>query len=195
MESLEPTTVEANGGKRTSRREGKPLLPLASGSFEVRMSPLTARRSAVPVVLLAWLVAGTLDIAAAVIYYPIAAGVHPAVILQGIASGVLGTRAFDGGAGAVALGLLFHYLIALIWTVLFFLAARRFEALTRHTIPIGLAYGAVVWAVMNLIVVPLSNVRQRPFNPAEAAIAALILMFCIGLPIVGIIGSHERRGQ
>lgn len=153
---------------------------------------MTANRSAVPVILQAWLVAGTLDIAAAVIYYPVVAGVRPARILQGIASGVLGSSAFDGGAGTAALGLLFHYLIALIWTVLFFLAARRFEALTRHAIPIGLTYGVVVWAVMNLIVLPLSNARQGAFNPTQAALAALILMFCVGLPIVGIIGRHER---
>jgi hypothetical protein len=137
-------------------------------------------------------VAGTLDITAAVTYYPMTAGVRPERILQGIASGVLGSRAFAGGAGAAVLGLLFHYLIALIWTVLFFLAAERFKALTRHAILIGLAYGVVVWAVMNLIVLPLSNVRRGPFNPVQAAIAALILIFCIGLPIVGIIGKHVR---
>ena len=73
-------------------------------------------------------------------------------------------RAFDGGAGTAALGLLLHYVIALVWTVLFFLAARRFGALTRHPIPVGLSYGVVVWAVMNLIVLPLSNARRGPFN-------------------------------
>ena len=120
---------------------------------------MTARSSAVRVVLLAWLVAGTLDILAAVTYYPLTTGVRPAAILRGIASGVLGARAFDGGAATAALGLLLHYVIALIWTMAFLLAARRLEPLTRHPIP---------------------------------AIAALILMFCIGLPIAGIIGRHAR---
>jgi len=153
---------------------------------------LTARSSAVYFVLLAWLVAGSLDITAAVTYYPLMTGVRPAVILRGIASGVLGSRAFDGGAGTAALGLLLHYMIAFIWTMAFFLAARKFDALTKHPIPVGLTYGVVVWAVMNLIVLPLSNARPRPFNPAQAAIAALILMFCIGLPIAGIIGRYAR---
>jgi hypothetical protein len=155
-------------------------------------SPLTARSSAVGVVLLAWLVAGTLDITAALTYYPLAAGIRPAAILRGIASGVLGSKAFDGGAATAALGLLLHYVIALIWTLVFFLAARKFDALTRHTIPVGLTYGIIVWAVMNLIVLPLSNVRRGPFNPAQAAIAAVILMFCIGLPIVTIIARYAR---
>jgi hypothetical protein len=153
---------------------------------------LNTKRSDVTVVLFAWLVAGTLDITAAVTYYPLTVGIRADRILQGIASGVLGPGAFDGGAGAAALGLLFHYLIAFIWTVLFFLVARRFKALTRHTIPVSVTYGVVVWAVMNLIVVPLSKARHGPFNPTQAAVAAVILILCIGLPIVGIVGKHER---
>jgi hypothetical protein len=153
---------------------------------------LNSKRSDLRAVLLAWLVAGTLDITAALTYYPLTAGVRAERILQGIASGVFGSSAFSGGARAAALGLLFHYLIALIWTVLFFLAARRVGVLTRHAIPVGLAYGVVVWAVMNLIVVPLSNARRGPFDPKQAVIAAVILMVCIGLPIVGIIGRNER---
>jgi hypothetical protein len=152
----------------------------------------STRRSDVMVVVFAWLVAGTLDITAAVTYYPLTVGVRPIRILQGIASGVLGRRAFDGGAGAAALGLLFHYLIAFIWTVLFFLVARRFKVMTRHTVSVGAIYGIVVWAVMNLIVVPLSNAGGGPLKLTQAVIAAVILIFCIGFPIVGIVGKHER---
>ena len=150
------------------------------------------KRSDVIVVLVAWLVAGTLDITTALIYYPLRSGVRPEQILQGIASGVLGSGAFQGGGATAALGFLLHYLIALIWTVLFFAASRRFKALTRHTVPIGAAYGVVVWAVMNLLVVPLSNARQGAFNPTKAVIDAVILVCCIGLPIAGIVGRHGR---
>jgi hypothetical protein len=150
------------------------------------------KRSDVMVVVLAWLVAGTLDITAAVTYYPLTVGARPVRILQGIASGVLGRRAFDGGAGTAALGLFLHYVIAFIWTLLFFVAARRFRILTRHTVAVGVTYGVVVWAIMNLIVVPLSNAGRGPFNLKQAIVAAVILMICIGLPIVGIAGAHER---
>ena len=143
------------------------------------------------IVLLAWVVAGTADITAALTYYPLTANVRPMRILQGIASGVLGPTAFQGGLATAALGLAFHYLIALIWTVLFYLAARRFNALTRHVVLTGLAYGVVVWAGMNLIVVPLSRARRGPFDPAQAVVAAVILMLCIGLPIAAIIGRRD----
>jgi hypothetical protein len=153
---------------------------------------LKAKRSDLTVVLFAWLVAGTMDITAAVTYYPLTAGVRVVRLLQNIASGVLGARAFEGGLWTAALGLACHYLIAFVWTVLFFFAARRFKVLLKNVRLTGLAYGVVVWAVMNLIVLPLSRVRRGPFDPAHAIIAAAILVVCIGLPLAGIIGRHER---
>jgi len=54
--------------------------------------------------------------------------------------------------------------------VLFHLAARRFKGLTRHVIPIGVIYGVVVWAVMNLIAcrsATLDKARSiRPKRPS-----------------------------
>jgi uncharacterized membrane protein YagU involved in acid resistance len=114
-------------------------------------------------------------------------------ILQGIASGALGPRAYTGGLATAALGVAFHYAIALIWTVVFFVACRTFRWLGAHPIPIGLAYGVVVWSVMNLVVLPLSNARRGPFNLSGAIIGAVILMFCIGLPIAAIVGRHFSR--
>lgn len=150
------------------------------------------KRNDLTVVLVAWLVAGTLDITAAVTYYPLTTGVRVVRLLQGIASGALGARAFAGGWRTAALGLAFHYVIALFWTVFFFFAGQRFRALLRNVLVTGLAYGVVVWAVMNLMVLPLSRVRRGPFNPVQATIAAIILMLCVGLPIAGIIGRHVR---
>lgn len=143
-------------------------------------------------VLTAWLVAGTLDIAAALIYYPMASGVRVETLLQGIASGVLGDRAFAGGIATAALGLSLHYLIALGWTVVFLLLFRRLRRPFTNLFYAGMAYGILVWFVMNMIVLPLSRVRQRPFDFSQALIAAVILMFCIGLPIATIVGTYHR---
>jgi hypothetical protein len=141
-------------------------------------------------IVTAWLVAGTMDLTAALTYYPLTAGVRPVRIVQGIASGVLGASAFQGGFKTAALGVVFHYLIALIWTVVFFVAAQRFKVLTKHVVPVGLTYGVVVWLVMNLIVLPLSNVRHAPIQLGAAVTGAVILMFCIGLPIAVIVGRR-----
>jgi hypothetical protein len=156
--------------------------------------PRSSERSALATILTAWLTAGTLDITAAIVYYPLRSGGRIATLLQGIASGALGVSAFQGGLRTAALGVGFHYLIAFIWTLLFFVAARKFEMLTKDLFLAGMVYGIVVWLAMNLIVLPLSNVRHGPFNPTQAVIGAVILMFCIGLPISAIVG-RSVRGQ
>ena len=104
-------------------------------------------------------------------------------LLQGIASGVLGAAAFTGGAATAVLGLLLHYLIALIWTVVLFAAFRVVTPLRRLSVVTGIAYGVVVWLAMNLIVLPLSNVRQVPIRVGPAVTAVVILVLCIGLPM------------
>ena len=134
-------------------------------------------------ILLAWLLAGTLDITAAFVYYVGSSATGAERLLQGIASGVLGAAAFTGGAATAVLGLLLHYLIALIWTVVLFAAFRVVTPLRRHSVVTGIAYGVVVWLAMNLIVLPLSNVRQVPIRVGPAVTAVVILVLCIGLPM------------
>jgi hypothetical protein len=149
-------------------------------------------RSALKALLWAWLLAGTLDLGAALIYYAHASRVQAIRLLQGIASGVLGDKAFASGPATAILGLGLHYSIALIWTVAFFVFVRRLKKPLPNRFVIGMAYGVVVWMVMNLIVVPLSNVRHAPLQLSQSIVGAVILMFCIGLPISMIVGRlHE----
>jgi hypothetical protein len=152
-------------------------------------SPVTTPRT-ILVVIAAWLLAGTLDITAAVLYYLGPSSTRAARMLRGIASGVLGARAFDGGAATALLGLALHYLIALIWTVVFLVALRNLPALRRHLVLTGIAYGVIVWLVMNLVVLPLSNASRGPFQLQAANTAAIILILCIGLPISLVVGRH-----
>jgi hypothetical protein len=156
-------------------------------------SMAVASQGSLKAVVFAWLLAGTLDISAAVIYYPLTSGVRVATLLQGIVSGVLGNKAFMGGLETAALGLALHYLIALIWTLIFLLAFRRSKGLRTHLFLVGMAYGVLVWIVMNTIVLPLSNVQQAPFSLPQAVVGAVILMFCIGLPIAMILGKYYAR--
>lgn len=141
-------------------------------------------------ILLAWIVAGTLDVTAACTYYPLTANVTTKQILQGIASGLLGTHAYQGGNATAALGLGLHYVIAFIWTVFFYFLASNIRALTRRPFIVGPLYGTFVWLVMNLIVLPLSNVAHRPLRLQPSIIGAVILMICIGTPIATIVGRH-----
>ena len=77
-------------------------------------------------------------------------------------------------------------------------AFRAAPLLRRHLVVAGIVYGLIVWLVMNLVVLPLSNVRHVPIQPRAAAIAAIILVLCVGLPLSLVIGNavkHERVGE
>jgi hypothetical protein len=136
----------------------------------------------VKVIGVAFLLAGTLDILAAVIQTLVLGG-RPVKMLQYIASGVFGTESFSGGGSFAIIGLVFHYVIALIWTSIFFLLFPKIKILSKNWVLSGLFWGLLIWAAMNLVVLPLSNVPQSPWNTSRAIIALLILIVAMGLPI------------
>ena len=122
----------------------------------------TKQRRAVTTILSAWLVGGTFDITMASIYYPLKYNITQILLLQNIASGVFGERAFSGGLRMAVLGLAFHYCIAFFWTIIFFISYTAIEIFRRNWFITGMAYGLVVWLVMNLVVLPMSNVSRSP---------------------------------
>jgi hypothetical protein len=137
------------------------------------------------------LFAGTLDIADALIFNEWR-GTTPTRVLQYIASGVLGTASFRGGPASAGLGLAFHYLIALSWATLFYIASRKLGVLTRRPILSGLVYGGVIYLVMNFVVLPASRV-PHPSNPTTIASLVngiLALLLCIGLPVSVLTGRY-----
>lgn len=138
------------------------------------------RRSSI--IWLTGLLAGTLDILAAIAQTYLSGG-KPVKMLQYIASGFFGEESFVGGIPYAFYGLVFHYAIAFAWTVLFFLIYPRMKFLKQNWLLTGAGYGAFIWIVMNLVVLPLSNVPQSSFDLKTAAIGMLILMVCVGLPL------------
>ena len=138
------------------------------------------------------LVAGTLDITAACTYAWIRSNVTPVRVLQFVASGVLGAESFSGGAKTAILGLALHFLIATVAAAVFYFASRKWLFLVEQPILAGLLYGIPVYLVMNFIVLPLSQVAQRPQPISARIINLVILMFCIGLPIALIVRRFAR---
>jgi hypothetical protein len=129
------------------------------------------------------LIAGTLDITDALVFYGLR-GVPASRLLQNIASGLLGPSAFKGGITTALVGLLIHYTITLCWATLFVLAARRIAALRQHAVISGLIYGLLIYGVMNYIVLPMTRVASHRHPTGIALINAVAaLLFCMGLPI------------
>lgn len=143
----------------------------------------TTLRAAWRWILLAALVAGTIDIGYA-IGTTVLRGGSAQKLLQAVASGWLGKAAFDGGAAAAALGLASHYAIILVATLLFFAASRRWPALRTQAGLAGPLYGLAIFLVMNFVVVPLSAVPFQFHYRLWSTVGELAShLFGVGLPI------------
>lgn len=134
-------------------------------------------------VLAGGLVAGTLDIVYACVFWALEADVPPRRILQSVASGLLGESSFEGGAATAALGLALHFLIATSMSAAYFLVARRVPVLWRRPVPCGAAYGLLLYGIMNYVVVPLSAARGGPKDPLWIGLSVAVHVLLIGIPI------------
>lgn len=113
-------------------------------------------------------VVGVLDAADGVAYFGLTAGNTAIQVLQYIASGALGTRAFSGGLAAAGLGAVIHFGLAYGFTAVFVLAWTRLQVIRRSWAAAGLAWGVAVWAFMNLLVLPLTRVPPSPITTVAA---------------------------
>jgi len=159
-------------------------------------SSIILTKKNLPAILTAGLIAGTLDISAAMIKFFIERGKGPEPIFRYIASGLFGSDAFTGSQAFVIWGIAFHFLIAMSFTFIFLALYPFVSKFIRNWFVLGIVFGVVTWVVMNLIVVPLSNVPgggAQSFK--DSAVGMAILILCIGLPIsyAGNLLCKKRR--
>jgi len=133
-------------------------------------------------ILWAGLACAVLDITAALVVYGFF-GIKPLPLLQGIASGLLGRRAFDGGLTTALLGLGCHFFNAFSAAAVYFGVSRAAPFILERAVLSGVLYAVVVYFVMNHIVVPLSAAAKRPFSLKMTMVGLVIHVFCVGLPI------------
>lgn len=149
-----------------------------------------ARKLARPI-LTATLIAGTLDIVAAVTM-TLLNGRDPMAMLRSVASGPF-PGASGWGTGGSLLGLAVHFALMAIMAAVFILAARRIRALWRNPLLWGFLYGVGTYAVMNLVVVPLRFGTPLPSSAAAVAPQLAFHIFLVGIPIALVAARHFRR--
>lgn len=132
-------------------------------------------------ILYGTLAVGVLDLLDALVFFGLR-GVAPILILQSIASGLLGRGAYQGGAGTAVLGIALHFFIAFAIVTTYHLAARRLRVLARRPFLFGPLYGLLVYAVMNAVVVPLSAAVVGTKTWPVIVNGLLIHMLGVGLP-------------
>jgi|ERR1700730_5244308 len=142
-------------------------------------------------IVVAWLIAGILDITSAFVIAGLK-GTGSIRMLQGIASGLLGARSFEGGLVTAGFGLAIHFLIAFAAAALFYAASRKFSFLIEHAIVSGLLYGIAVYILTYWIVVPLAIPIAR-HSILRDLTAIIVHMSLIGLPIALVIRYFSRE--
>ena len=155
-------------------------------------SSSTQKSAALPAILTAGLVCGAMDITAALVVYG-QFGLKPQPLLQGIAAGLLGESAFDGGFATAALGLVCHFIIAFSAAAVFYAVSRQWNFLVQHAAISGPLYGVAVYFFMQLVVLPLSNAGRYPFTIRGTIIGVVIHIFCVGLPIALVVRRFSFR--
>lgn len=152
-----------------------------------------ARPRAVPTIFLGALAIGTFDLIFAFTYYGFIRGVKPLRIFQGVASGIMGPDAFQGGLPTFIQGILLHYVVATCIATVFYLACLALPILYRRPLPGGLLFGIIAYLVMNYVVIPLSAARHGPFRLSSFLVEIIGHAFLVGLPLALIARRSASR--
>jgi uncharacterized membrane protein YagU involved in acid resistance len=128
------------------------------------------------------LVGGAIDLS----YAFIASGLNgasPKRVLQLVASGWLGKASYDAGWVSAALGFFSHFAIVCVFALAYVLATKRFSALNARPFLFGAIYGALIYVVMNYVVVPLSATNFHAPTGLYLVLGMLVHVFGIGVTV------------
>jgi hypothetical protein len=148
-------------------------------------------RATLIAILSGGLVAATIDIGAACLIN----GRSVTFILHSIAGGLLAEQSFSGGARTAVLGAALQEMMGLLIAAIYVGAARRLPAMLRRWFVFGLAYGAIIFLVMNYVVVPLSAWQRYPHFSTASFIANMIAMLIFGLIVAYFASRQSGRRQ
>ncbi|WP_417236974.1 hypothetical protein [Bizionia paragorgiae] len=117
---------------------------------------------------------GAVDAIFAVIHAYFFSKALPSQVFTYVASGIFGAEAFNLGYAMVFWGILFHFTIAILWSLFFLNFIFPISFVRKNFISYGCLFGLVMYAVMNFIVVPLSN--TPPINSKFIPTLAMVLI-------------------
>jgi hypothetical protein len=119
-------------------------------------------------------------------------------VFQGIASGLVGPAALQGGHTTALLGLVLHFTIATIWATVFWVAVgqsaglRRILRTTTGVIAVGALFGAFVWLVMRFGVIPAAGLGGRSIQLRQFLVMLVGHIVVVGQPIAWIIARRAH---
>ena len=123
-------------------------------------------------------------------------GRSPLWVLQSVASGWLGSDAFESGTAGGALGLATHYGILFVAAAVYYMASIQIPVLRSRAIACGIVFGILVYLFMNFVVLPLSafpfDLSYPPLRLLEGFVSH---GFLVGIPIALAINRFTNPPQ
>jgi len=159
------------------------------------MAPGYSGKAISRAIVIATVIAGTLDILSAFTYAIMANGT-PLGVLSGIGGAIVDREAFADPYILPAIGLALHFGIMLVMAAVYLFAASRISLLNRMPLLSAIGYGLLLWGVMYWVVLPQRWPTMFPVDPrldpkgfAEDLFSHIVL---VGIPIAFVAKSATR---
>ena len=114
---------------------------------------------------------------------------------KGVASGLLGQRARDGGLEMVALGAALHWFICLGAAAILYFVVSRMKFLPRQWILLAVIHGIAVLLTMNYVILPLSAIGQGIYPLKTLHVSAFWHIVLVGLPTGFFVSRALKRTE
>jgi hypothetical protein len=111
---------------------------------------------------------------------------------KGVASGLLGSRAHQGGLEMAALGAALHWFICLAAAAILYLVVSRLRFLPRAWWALAILHGVAVLLTMNYVILPLSVIGRGIYPLESLHVHAFWHIVLVGLP-TGFFVSRALR--
>jgi hypothetical protein len=111
---------------------------------------------------------------------------------KGVASGLLGQTARDGGVEMAVLGAALHWFICISAAAILYLVVSRVKWLPRQWIALAIIHGIAVLLVMNYVILPLSAIGHGIYPLDKLHIHAFWHIVLVGIP-TGFFVSRALR--
>ncbi len=136
-------------------------------------------------IVIATMLAGTLDIVATFLF-DILSGGTPLDVLAGIAAAAWPELDAGDVAAGVA-GLIIHFAIIVVMVAAFFGATALIPALNRHPLGSGIGYGVALWIVMHWVILAHRFPTMFPMLDLRDVVEQLIShILLVGIPIAWV---------
>jgi hypothetical protein len=112
---------------------------------------------------------------------------------MGVAGGLIGKAAMQGGLGTAALGIALHFFICIVAAMVLYFIASKVKWPPKQWIVLGILYGVALLAVMNYVILPLSAIGRGIYPLANIHVTAFFHILLVGWPTAFFVSRALRR--